>query len=131
VVKYRTTLFSYSITVQRNFITCLVPSLKPRTKQAPVCFMLICTICSHILKDNQAAFNVNNIRPNTTKISGLILLLVVCCLQVFWVYIYRRNLTRLKFNTLTCNIRMRRLKKRTKKCKCNQKVSDRHDHRSV
>ena len=59
--------------------------------------MLICAICSHILKDNQAAFNVKYIRPNTTKISGLNLLLVVCCLQVFWVYIYRRNLTRLKF----------------------------------
>jgi len=82
--------------IQHNFITRLVSPLKPRTKQAPICSMLIYAICVHILKDNQAAFNVNFFQPNTTKISGLILLFV-CCLQVFWVYIYSCNLTRLNF----------------------------------
>jgi len=53
--------------------------------------MLIGTICSRILKDNQAAFNVNYIRPNTTKISGLILLLVVCCLQVSFRNVFGSN----------------------------------------
>ena len=128
MAKYRTTLFSYSVTIERNFIMRIMFSLKPRTKQAPICFMLICAIFSHILIDNQAAFNVNYIQPNITKISGLILLLVVCCLQVLWVYIYCRYLTQLislckfdirpklsQLNTFTCNIRNRRLKKQTKK----------------
>jgi len=61
VAKYRATLFPNSFTIQRKCITRLVSSLKPRTKQAPICSMLIRAICSHILKDNQAAFNANYI----------------------------------------------------------------------